>query len=163
MPDDDHAAVDAQILAALERAGEHEWNALWDAVDALRQETTFATWVGGEAIRTDIVDGEARPVHQVPYPVYTESVERLREAVGRLGLFVPFDWMNWDGLRGYRDDPRTLATAPVGDAVRLITAIQRSERFGDGNIEGALEAGILQAAVERLRRWHAIERPTQDE
>jgi hypothetical protein len=47
--------------------------------------------------------------------------------------------MNWKGVLRYRDYPAALATAPVGDAVRLLTAIQRAERFGDGNIEGALE------------------------
>ena len=53
----------------------------------------------------------------------------------------PFDWMNWEGVLRYRENPAALATAPVGDAVRLLTAIQRAERFGDGNIEGALESG----------------------
>ncbi len=154
---DDDDAVDAQIGAALERAGEQDWNALWAAMDALASETTFATWVGG-VVETTIVNGKERPVHQVPYPVYSESVERLRHVLGRLGMFVPFDWMHWDGLRRYRDDPASLSTAPVSDAVRLLTAIQRSERFSDGNIEGALNAGVMQAAVERLRRWHNDER-----
>lgn len=39
-------------------------------------------------------------------------------------------------------------------AVRLLTAIRRAERFGDRNIEGALQSGLMQAALARLRRWY---------
>ena len=109
-------------------------------------------------VRTTIFDGEERPVHQMPYPVYAESVERVRNRLGSLRLFVPFDWMSWDGLSRYQEDQAALASAPVGDAVRLLTAIQRAERFGDGNIEGALTSGLMQAALARLRRWHDVER-----
>ncbi|HEU4916987.1 MAG TPA: DUF6508 domain-containing protein [Acidimicrobiia bacterium] len=60
--------------------------------------------------------------------------------------------MNWEGLGRYTADPAALATAPVTDAVRTLTAIQRAERFGHGNIEGALKSGLMQTALARLRR-----------
>jgi hypothetical protein len=44
----------------------------------------------------------------------------VRECIGALGLIVPFDWMSWDGVRFFHEDPPALATAPVGDAVRLL-------------------------------------------
>jgi Family of unknown function (DUF6508) len=90
----------------------------------------------------------------MPYPEYARSVERVRERLGALGLIVPFDWMNWDGVLLYQENPAALTTAPVGDAVRLLTAVHRAERFGDGNIEGALQSGLMQAALARLRRWY---------
>src|SRR3954471_20377799 len=155
---EDEATVDANISAALARTVDQDWTALWDAVDALSTETTFASWTQSDVVGTTIVDGEERPVHRVPYPIYAESVELVRRRLGALGLFVPFDWMSWDGVQRYRDDPSSLAPAPVGDAVRLLTAIQRAERFGDGNIEGALESGVMQAALARLRRWYDDER-----
>ena len=145
---------EASIAAALARARDEDWESLWDAVDALADETAFATWTEADIVGTTVVDGEERPVHQMPYPVYAASVERLRECIGALGLMVPFDWMNWDGLIRYRGDPAALASAPVEDAVRLLTAIQRSERFGDGNIEGALDSGVIQPALARLRSWY---------
>ena len=155
----DEAPVDAAIAAALARASTEDWESLWDAVDALADETTFATWARPDIVGTTVIDGEERPVYQMPYPLYAASVERIRECLGALGLIVPFDWMNWDGLNRYRDDPAALASAPVADAVRLVTAIQRSERFGDGNIEGALISGVMQAALARLRSWYK-DRPT---
>ncbi len=154
MPHDDDALVEAEIAEALARGRDEDWEALWDAVDVLSEETSFATWAGGDIVGTTTVDGEERPVRQMPYPVYVASVEHVRERLGVLGLVVPFDWMSWDGVLRYREDPEALATAPVGDAVRLLTAIQRAERFGDGNIEGALESGLMQSALARLRRWY---------
>jgi hypothetical protein len=59
-------------------------------------------------------------------------------------------------VRRYQADPDALADAPVTDAVRLLTAIQRAERFSDGAIEGALERGVMQAALARLRRWYDL-------
>jgi hypothetical protein len=155
---DEEAAVDSAIAEALYRAKPEDWSALWAALDALAGETTFATWAGGGQVGTTVVDGERRPVHQMGYPVYSEPVERLRDRLETLGLAVPFDWMRWEGVARYGDDPSRLADAPVEDAVRLLTAIQRSERFGDGSIEGALERGVIQAALARLRRWHDHER-----
>lgn len=152
------APVDSQIHATLARARQEDWEALWAAVDVLAAETTFATWSGGEIVGTTIIDGEERPVRQMPYPVYSQSVEGVRERLGKLGLIIPFDWMSWDGLDRYTEDPAALATAPVTDAVRTLTAIQRAERFGDGNIEGALRSGLMQVALTRLRRWYEEER-----
>jgi hypothetical protein len=157
-PADDDAPVDAAIASALARAEDAQWQALWAAHDALAGLTTFAVWAGGDVIGTTVVDGEERNVHQLPYPVYAEPVARVRHALGALGLFVPFDWPGWAGVKRYRAHPEELADAPVGDAVRLLTAIQRSERFSDGSIEGALQSGAMQAALARLRRWYDEER-----
>jgi hypothetical protein len=149
MPDED-----APFLEALAAVSDAAWTELWAAVDALDEVTTFATWAGGEVVDTVVVDGVEKPVTQVPYPLYTPEVERLRDAIGACGLVVPYDWMAWDGLDRHLDGAG-LADAPMTDAVRMITAIVRSERFGDGNIEGALTSGTLQAAIARLRADYA--------
>ena len=144
---------DAPFLEALGRATPASWTELWAALDGLDGVEEFATWAGGEVIDTAVVDGVERPVIQVPYPIYSEAVERLRAAIGGCGLVVPFDWMQWDGNRRYRGGVG-LDGAPVADAVRMVTAVVRSERFGDGSIEGALRDGTLQAALARLRVDH---------
>ena len=149
--DDDDALSEAEIAAALEGGIDENWKALWDAVDALAEEDTFATWV---ASRTVVKEGDEKPVLVMPYPIYSKSVEEVLKRLGVLGLIVPYDWMNWDGVIRYREDPQLLGNAPVGDAVRILIAIKRAERFGDGNIEGALQSGLMQAALARLRRWY---------
>jgi hypothetical protein len=85
-------------------------------------------------------------------------VNRLSGALADAGLVVPFDWMAWDGLLRY-EGGHGLSTAPVADAVRVVTATIRGERFCDGNIEAALRDGLLPAALDRLRRWCDEERP----
>jgi hypothetical protein len=155
---DNEAAIDAAIAVALAAGRDDDWLALWEAVDALAEETTFATWAGGDVIDTMTIDGEERAVIQMPYPRYTEPVGRVGAQLGALGLFVPFDWPGWDGVRRYQDDPAALADAPVGDAVRLLVAIHRSERFCDGGIDGALRSGVMQAALARLRDRYLHER-----
>jgi hypothetical protein len=39
----------------------------------------------------------------------------------------------------------------------MLVAVQRSERFVDGSIEGALESGLIQTALARLLRWYTEE------
>ncbi|HEY8543971.1 MAG TPA: DUF6508 domain-containing protein [Acidimicrobiales bacterium] len=137
---DDARAVDGAITAALEAVDDEGWARLWSAVEDAAALDEYATW--------ETPDG------QMPYPVYAEPVDRVRQELGALGLVVPFAWPDWDGTARYTADPAALEQAPVTDAVRLLVAILRSERFTDGSIEGALQSGVMQAALARLRRWH---------
>ena len=129
------------------------WDALWTAVDRLDSSAEHITWGGGGQVGTTVVDGVEAPVYQMPYAVYSDEVERLRGALGGVGAVVPFAWPDWHGIRTYRGG-QNLDRAPVADAVRLLTAIIRSERFSDGSIAGALADGTLPAALSLLRRWH---------
>jgi hypothetical protein len=66
-----------------------------------------------------------------------------------------------DGIGRHRplpEDPAALARASVGEAVRLLAAIHRAERFCDRNIEAAPKSGVVQAALARLRRRYGQER-----
>jgi hypothetical protein len=152
----DRSAEEA-IADALARVTVEQWASVWAAVESVSAESEHATWRGGETAGTALVDGDERPVMQMPYPVYSDAVDRLRRALSEAGLVVPFDWMAWDGLQRY-EAGRGLSTAPVADAVRVVTATMRGERFCDGAIEGALRDGLLPAALDRLRRWFNEER-----
>ena len=115
---------------------------------------------GGQQVDTTFVDGVERPVFHVPYAVYTDATERVLDAYRALGIIVPFAWPEWEGITRYRG-PTALDNAPVADAVRMMTAIIRSERYSEGSIGGSLEDGTMFAALRRLRRWHEDERDTQ--
>jgi hypothetical protein len=139
------APTDDEILDRLRAATDADWTALWAAVDEVAALSAPAQWFGGETR-----DG----VIQMPYPEYDPAVFRLTGALTAItGGMVVFGWMDWDGVARYRD-PAAIADAPIADIPRLVTAIVRSERFGDGSLEGAIRSGLLGAIVARLRRWH---------
>jgi len=141
--------TDAEVDARFRAADPASWDELWLAADEVTHLAEAARWAGG---RTD--DG----VTQMPYPIYEPAVDRLMAALAAVtGGIVVFAWMDWDGVARYRT-PDTVRDAPIADVARLITAIVRSERFSEGSIEGAVQSGLIAAIVERLRRWHDLER-----
>jgi hypothetical protein len=149
--------TDEAITETLVSAPAGRWHALWDAVDALNEEREHARWEGGEQVDTTAVDGVQRPVYQMPYVIYSEAVNRIVQSLYELGAVVPFNWHEWEGVQRYRMG-HGLEAAPVSDAVRLLTAIIRADRFTEGTIAVTLEDGTLPAALQRLRRWYVDER-----
>jgi hypothetical protein len=143
--------TDDEIEAKLRAVPGERWDELWSAIEEVEDEGEHTTWGGGEQVMR-VIDGVEAPVTTMPYAIYSEAVERLRGAIGHAGLVVPFGWMDWDGLQRYRSS-RSMEGAPVADALRLVTAIVRSERFSDGSIGGALDSGLLLTALGRIRRW----------
>jgi hypothetical protein len=143
---------DAQIEQLLRAVPAERWDELWRACDALDPSVSHVRWEGGQQTRTRVVDGVEKPVYQMPYAVYDDQVEELRRAIAGAGLVIPFAWPEWDGIERYRDG-RGMQDAPIADAVRLLTSIVRSERFTEGSIGGALDSGVLHAALQRVRRW----------
>jgi hypothetical protein len=89
------------IADALARVTDEQWAAVWEAAESVSTESEHATWRGGEIVGTTLVDGEERPVRQMPYPVYSDAVDRLRRCRTPGG---PFDWMAWDRLSLYEGD-----------------------------------------------------------
>ena len=138
---------DADIERLLQAAPEERWAELWEAVAALDAEDDHGQWAGASE----------RGQLQLPYVVYSEAVERTSSCIFALGASLPFDWPTWDGLRRYPGG-RGLEAAPVAEAVRMVTAVVRADRFSEGTILAALGDGTLAAAIGRLRRWHDEER-----
>ena len=146
--DPEDPAVDATIRLALAAVPPEAWAELGDALDGVEPlgPDGYASWVEGGA--------DADGVVHLGWPTYAAEVERLRSAIGAAGLVVPYAWPQWTGIERYRTGTG-MDAAPVEDAVRMVTAVIRSERFGDGSIEGALRDGTLQAAVRRTLTWAA--------
>lgn len=148
--------TDAQIEQALRAAPEERWQDLWAAVRALGAEPEAGRWDGGQTTNM-LVDGVERPVMHMPYVVYADAALEVVAKVAGLGASRPFDWQAWGGLARYWDGG--LETAPVAEAVRMVTAIVRADRFSEGTLLASIEQGVFGAAVERLRRWYDEERP----
>ena len=148
---------DTEIEQRLGAASDKRWEDLWGALDALVLEPEKGRWAGGEAVETIVVDGVEKPVIQMPYVIYSGAVFDVIAKVGGLGASEPFDWQAWDGLNRYPNG-RGLEEAPVAESVRMVTAIVRADRFGEGTLLASLEDGTFMAAVDRLRCWYEEQR-----
>jgi hypothetical protein len=79
-----------------------------------------------------------------------------------LGWVHNFDWNGWLATpegQGLARDPEAVAAASADDLGRLLTAIIRSERFGDGQIEGAFDSGLLLAIARRAKELAGTSTP----
>jgi uncharacterized linocin/CFP29 family protein len=146
--------TDTEIAALLDAIPPDGWAGLWQAVDELGdvQSTTseLVHWEGGDRVGATVAGRVEAPVDQKHYAVYSDPLNRLVRQLYELRLVTSLNWPEWDGTERYRAG-RGLDTAPLADAVRLITAVVRSDRFCDGAIAVAIEDGTLPAALSRLR------------
>ena len=142
--------TDAEIEAQLRAAPAGAWAVLRDAAAALEVEDVHGTWRGGE--RLD--DGSIA----MPWMDTSEVVLRATAAASGVGAIVVFAWPQWPDLDRYRD-PAAFTDAPIADVARAFTAMVRSDRFSEGSLAGAADAGLLQAALRRLLVWREQQTP----
>ncbi|MCU1473713.1 DUF6508 domain-containing protein [Amnibacterium sp.] len=149
MPD----PTDEEILAALRSAPADAVERLRHAVGAYRSATApLVEWRGGR-------DPAGTAAADSAYPVYDDRVWELLGALQAVGAFVVFDWMHWKRAAVVRD-VRLAVSAPVADLARLVTVLLRGERFGDGVIAGAVDAGVLPVLGERVLAFLDDRAPT---
>lgn len=142
--------TDATIEEILRATSPERWEALWVATDAVLAEEEHVTWGGGE---TTMLDAEGRPLIEWPYAIYSDAVERMRTCLDEVGAIVPFNLSKWDRANSFLGE-HAFDAASVADAVRMVTAILRAERFSEGTIDSKLRDGTMPAALRRIRRWH---------
>ncbi len=117
---------------------------------------------GGKKVSGNVAEGVEQPTFGMPYLVYCDEVKMVERLLYDADLIVPFDWPGWEARFWYGQHVADLNSAPVSDAVRVLTAVMRQERFVDGTIGVAIESGLLPAAFARIRRWCGENRrPTQ--
>lgn len=99
-------------------------------------------------------------VTPMPYPVYTEPVEKFRQALLDTGAYLdPYALLPEDprGLQPGLDTVKVLsctedfATASLNQIRRYFVICFRGERFCDGHIAGQFESGHIVAALRRIR------------
>jgi hypothetical protein len=147
----DDRTGDADIDARLSRVTEEQWTELWTVADQIAALREPGVWRGGDVTgRTD----DGRPIRQLPYILYARPVSRFMHLWYEMDLIVPHR-----GVLRERSDEldgvEWVAASPVFDAVRFGTAILRADRFNEGALGRAVEAGAIAAILSRLRVWHS--------
>ena len=144
-----------KALAAIPADG---WTELRDAVAALRADPAPYTHVPATRGEPTVVDGVEREVIISGYTTYSPSVNHALELFGSFGLMLPFDWPVWAAKHRPRLTPEALRSGRVGDAVRIVIAIVRGDRFGEGVISSQIDNGVLLAAFERIAQRNERDR-----
>ena len=115
--------------------------------------------------RPGFVFGESHPGKQVGYTYtsgwvfYGEVANRLSRTAYAYGWVRVFDWSSWhvseEGTKLW-NDPGAISEANEDELARVITTHMRGERFSDGHLQGAFEAGVLTAIVTRAGELLAL-------
>jgi hypothetical protein len=137
-------STDEEIVAHLSEWPAQRWQELFAVADALTEADREVVWGGGQELSPG--------VSQVPYPKYSERVNRLR----KLLPVLEFNWKQWVKGNPLFPEGHGLAEAPVADAARLSTVYLHGERFNEGAIGIALRSGAFDAIIARLRHWYEI-------
>ncbi len=143
---------DAVIEARLRAVAPEQWDRLWRAVDSVVDDPgSHARWITPERLP----DGSMR----LPWVRYSDTMFEISRVLHEADLMIGFAWMRWrDGIDRYLGKPDVVAAAPIADVLRVLTAIERGDRFTEGTIAGALNDGTLPAAWRALRTWHDRQR-----
>ncbi len=96
----------------------------------------------------------------MPYYAYSDTANTFVEMVYEFDWIVAdLDWPSWKGTpeaTELRDDPEKLAQATLGQLAKLLTVLVRQDRFVEGALAGAYEAGLLTGIVQRAA-WLEVE------
>lgn len=134
--------IEASYTAHLAEVAPADARRVRDSLAALDSAASMGGWV--EPPRAP----GAAP--SVPAPQLSPEAAALLAAVNDLGLDIPFDWPHWSQGRVMAEGPGNLSQATPAQAVMLINALQRFDRFSDGAVLKAFEDGVIQAAVRRM-------------
>jgi hypothetical protein len=142
---------DAGIASALNALSEAQWDTLVSLTEEVAQIGPDHAFEEDEARR---IPGDCiNPHYKLPTFV-GETLQFLHEA----NLMPDFDWTDW---KKFGDDPlRDPAATMVAltrysaeDAVRLATALARTELVNDGVLGEALLSGVFLEVLARFLRW----------
>lgn len=102
----------------------------------------------------EVVAPAAEPgAWSMSYTSYHPEVDRFVALTYEDGwVRANFDWGAWsatEDARTLRDDPNALATATPDQLAKLITVLVRQERFSEGALLWAFEAGMVLGIVRR--------------
>ena len=116
-------------------------------------QTSFGEWRG-----SDPVEGDDNCV-TAPWFAQSDWADQFVDMLYRSGWVLEgFDWPSWTETKegkALRSGLGTVAAADSAQLAKLLTALVRGERFGEGTLAKAFDDGLLLAAAERAE--HLLE------
>jgi hypothetical protein len=121
------------------------------ALASFLSEFEASDFFGGEMVAPLAKNG----VLQMPYAKYTAVVSRFHKAAYENGWVLrDFDWMEWAKSKEahmLRGDKQAVEHASASQLMKLLTVCIRSERFCEGALLDAFEAGLVLRVVRRAQ------------
>ena len=108
------------------------------------------------------VAGELTPFERLdehtlalPRASYSREVFDFERALYEHRWIVKFDWGEWGHGEGnhYFRSTEDIASAPLDDLRRVLTAISRQDRFIEGGLLSHFESGLIVAVLRRIREF----------
>ena len=91
-------------------------------------------------------------VIEFPHYELEAAAAALVRTANELDFVYSFDWQTWKETAEaatLRDDPSALARASGGQLAKLLTTLIRGERFMEGSLAAAYDAGLLTGILRR--------------
>lgn len=143
------------VVTPHDGGGWHVWNAaLLRLLRKFGASDVTPTWRGGERTVTTDAAGVEHATVSMSWLDIGEELTTLMSCMYEAQVVVPFDWMSWRPQSRFAHGIDADAVVSVGEAVRLITTISRSDRFSEGEFGGAFSDGTLPRLLDIVRRWH---------
>ena len=80
-------------------------------------------------------------------------VSRFLEVVYAIPIIIGFDWVAWDeGRRMASDENFDFDSTDLVTKCKLITAIVRNDRFGEGALASAFESGLILKILKSMEK-----------
>jgi hypothetical protein len=123
-----------------------------ELIPEIENTSVFGEWIDG--------DKDAEGVTIFPYINTAPIVSRFLEAVYAIPIIIDFDWASWDeGRKMASDEHFDLDTIDLVTKCRLITAIVRNDRFCEGALVSAFDAGLILRILKSIEKEVGAERP----
>ena len=104
----------------------------------------FGEWIANPKSETGVL--------MMPYYSWSDTAHLFVKTAYDTGWVLNFDWPAWkqtDEAIGLRDDAAALAAAAPEQLARLLTVLIRQDRFVEGALGSAYEAGLLMSILRR--------------
>ncbi len=125
---------------------EEEWKPLLDLIPKIEKVEKF----GDDTEAMKLLEKGIIDMH--PYLEH-EIVGQFREVVYSIPIIIDFDWGSWDeGREMLSNNNFDYDTIDIPAKCKIITALVRNDRFCDGVLVGAFEAGMILKLLRSIQQ-----------
>ncbi len=126
---------------------ENDWSPLIELIPIIEQTKVFGTWP--ETIEGK---GTSESPYIIPHISHSEIIDKFWSIVYKIPIVIQFDWMSWEELDDIiKNKNFDFDTIDIPTKCKVITAIVRAERFGEGTLVSQFESGLILKILKSIK------------